>query len=50
VTAKATSEVVANAAYDSAVGHYPGDHLTLQQRARILRDSRVQIVRGGKVG
>ncbi len=49
VAAKATSEIVANAAYDSAVGHYPGDYLTLQQRARIICDSRVQLVRGGKV-
>jgi hypothetical protein len=50
VAAKATSEIVANAAYDSAVGHYPGDHLTLQQRARIIRDSRVHLVRGGRAG
>lgn len=43
---KASSEVVANVLYDSCLSHYPGDHLTLQQGIRVIRDSKVTVIEG----
>jgi hypothetical protein len=46
--ARAGSEVIANIAFDASVTHYRGDYLTMQQRHRVIRDSRFKVVRGGR--
>jgi hypothetical protein len=45
---RASSEVVANVAFNSALTHYPSSYLTLQQRGRVIRDNRFRVVVGGK--
>ncbi len=45
---QASSEVVANVLFGSCLTHYPGDRLTLQQRARVVRDSSVRVIEGGR--
>ena len=45
---RASSEVVANVAFDASLTHYPGEYLTLQQRSRVIRDNRFKVVAGGR--
>lgn len=46
--ARAGSEVVANVVYNSCLTHYRGEHITLQQGIRVIRDSRLNVIDGGK--
>jgi len=39
---------VAQAAYEAAVAAYPDRRITLQDRAMVLHDSRLKVVKGGK--
>lgn len=45
--AKATHEAVAHEAFTGATSAYPARRITLQEGARVMRDSRLRIVKGG---
>lgn len=45
---RANSEVVANVGFDAVTRSFPGDYLTLQQRGRVIRDTRFRIIVGGR--
>lgn len=49
IVARASSEAVAHVAFNAAETHYGGEHLTLQQRAYIIRDNRLRLIKGGKL-
>lgn len=48
--ALAAHDTVAHFAFDGARSAYPRQRIVLQEFARVLRDSRLTVVRGGKAG